>query len=121
MRLSRSGSPYKHGVALLGDEAAAGEITNEPLVDRRAFEHEVVEVLGERQLRGCDLILDRSRLLFRDLGFQQVADEALRLVLAFERGSERLIIDAPHPVELEFSHHVEDFGSFHRQALLRAS
>jgi hypothetical protein len=35
-------------------------------------------------------------------------------MLAFERGSEGLVVGAPHPVELEAAHHVEDFGSFHR-------
>jgi hypothetical protein len=35
---------------LLGDESAAGEIVDERLIDRRALELEVVEVLGERQL-----------------------------------------------------------------------
>jgi hypothetical protein len=33
---------------LLGDEAAAGEIIDERLVDRRALELEVFEVFGER-------------------------------------------------------------------------
>ena len=84
--LAGSGSADEHGVALLGDEAAAGEIADQRLVDRRALEHEVVEVLGERQLGDGDLVLDRARLLLRDLGAQQVADEALRLVLALERG-----------------------------------
>ena len=79
VRLAGSGSADEHGVALLGDEAAAGEIADERLVDWRALEHEVVEVLGERQLGGCDLILDQARLLLRDLGAQKVADEALRL------------------------------------------
>jgi hypothetical protein len=49
----------------LSDEAAAGEVANEGLVDRRSLEHEVVEVLGERRLRGGDLILDRPRLLLK--------------------------------------------------------
>src|SRR5271166_1925137 len=119
VRLAGSCSTYKHGVALLGDEAAAGEIANERLVDRSALEHEVVEVFGERQPGGGDLILDRPRLLFRDLGVQEVADEALRLVLALERGRERLIVGGLHAVELQRAHHVEDFGPFHRQALLK--
>ena len=80
MRLAGAGSADEHGVALLGDEAAAGEVANEGLVDRRVLEGEVVEILGERQLGGRDLILDRPRLLLRDLGAQEVADEALRLV-----------------------------------------
>jgi hypothetical protein len=41
-----AGSPYEHGVTLLSDESAAGEIANESLVDRRALEREVVDVLG---------------------------------------------------------------------------
>ena len=55
------------------------------LVDRRALEGEVVEVLGERQFGDGDLVFDRARLLFGDLGVQQVADDALRLMLALER------------------------------------
>jgi len=47
MSLAGSGSTYKHGVMLLSKEAAAGEIANEPLVDWRSFEGEVVDVLGE--------------------------------------------------------------------------
>ena len=121
VRLAGSGSADEHRVALLGDEAAAGEVANERLIDRRSLEYEVVEVLGERQLGGGDLILDRPCLLLRDLGAQEVADEALRLVLAFQRGRERLVVGGPHAVELELSHHVEDFGPFHRQALLKLS
>jgi hypothetical protein len=38
--------------------------------------------LGQRQLGDGDLILDRTRLLLADLGAQQIADHALRFVLA---------------------------------------
>src|SRR6202046_98069 len=34
-------------------------------------------------------------------------------MLALKRSCERLVVGAPHPVELEAAHHVEDFGSFH--------
>jgi hypothetical protein len=95
VRLAGAGSADEHGVALLGDEAAAGEVANEGLVDRRVLEGEVIEVLGERQPGGGDLILDRPRLLLRDLGAQEVADEALRLLLALERGRERLMRQRP--------------------------
>ncbi len=118
MRLARSGSADQDDVALLGDEAAAGEIAHESLVDRRALEGEVVDVLGQRQLGDGELVLDRARLLLRDLGLQQIADEALRFMLALERRGERLVVGALHPVELEAAHHVEDFGSFHGHALL---
>src|SRR5208283_4170324 len=50
VRLAGSGSADKHGVALLSDEAAAGEIANEGLVDRRVLEGEAADALGERQL-----------------------------------------------------------------------
>ncbi len=46
---------------------------------------EVVDVLGERQLGDGDLVLDRARLLLGDLGRQQVADDALRLVRPLDR------------------------------------
>src|SRR5271166_4808596 len=52
-------------------------------------------------------------MLLRDLGFQEIADEALRFVLALERRDQRLVVGASHPVELEAAHHVEDFGSLH--------
>src|SRR5436190_18639552 len=48
MGLAGAGPADQHSVALLGDEAAAGEVVDERLVDRRALELEVVEVLGER-------------------------------------------------------------------------
>ena len=50
MGLAGAGSADQHGVALLGEEGAAGEVANESLVDRRVLEGEVVDVLGERQL-----------------------------------------------------------------------
>jgi TolB-like protein len=76
MRLARSGSADQDGIALLSDEAAAGEIAHQRLVDRRVLECEVVDVLGQRQLGDRELVLDRARLLFRDLGLQEIADEA---------------------------------------------
>jgi hypothetical protein len=38
MGLAGAGPADQHGVALLGDEAAAGEVVDERLVDRRAIE-----------------------------------------------------------------------------------
>ena len=82
MGLAGAGPADQHGVALLGDEAATGEVMHERLVDRRVLELEVVEVLGERQLGDGKLVLDRSRLLLVDLGVEQITDDALRFVLA---------------------------------------
>src|SRR5262245_63064878 len=63
MRLAGSSPADQHGVALLGDEAAAGEVVDEGLVDRRTLELEVVEVLGERQLGDGGVVSDGRRLL----------------------------------------------------------
>ncbi len=96
--------------------------------------------LASGKLGDRELVFDRAGLLLRDLGLQEIAEEALGLMLAFERRGEGLVVGAPllkrgwssrllihqgarkrmrtHPVELEAAHHVEDFGSFHCQALL---
>lgn len=58
MGLAGAGTADQDGVALLGDEAAAGEIIDERLVDRRAVELEVDEILGQRQLGDGELVLD---------------------------------------------------------------
>jgi len=121
MRLAGSCTADQHDVALLNDEAAAREIADERLVDRRILEDEVVDVLGERQFGDGELIADGARLLLGDLGLQEVADEALWLVLALHRHGERFVVCGAHAVELERTHHVENFGAFHCQALLKAS
>src|SRR6266853_5386915 len=71
MGLAGAGPADQHGVALLGDEAATGEVMHERLVDRRILELEVVEVFRERQLGDGELVLDRARLLLADLGVEQ--------------------------------------------------
>ena len=121
MGLAGAGSADQHGVALLGDEAAAGEVVHERLVDRRALELEVVEVLGERQLGDGELVLDRARLLLADLGVEQIADDALGFMLAFDGGGHDLVEGGLHAVELELAHEVEELGSFHQMVLLRLS
>jgi hypothetical protein len=85
MRLAGAGPADQDDVTLLGDEAAAGEVTHKRLVDRRAFELEVVEILGQWQLGDRKLVPDRACLLLADLGREQVADDALGFVLTFER------------------------------------
>ena len=50
MCFAGAGTADQDGVTLLGDEAAAGEIIDQRLVDGCAFELEVLKVLGKRQL-----------------------------------------------------------------------
>ena len=49
-------------------EAAAGEVAHERLVDRRGGEGELVDLLGEGQLGDRELVLHRARLLLAELG-----------------------------------------------------
>src|ERR1700675_3393396 len=96
MRLARSGSANQNNVALLRDEAAAGEIAHQALVDRGACEFEAVDILGERQFSDGQLVLDRARLLLRDLRLEQIAGEALRFMLPLERRGEDLVVGVLH-------------------------
>ena len=48
MGLAGAGAADQDGIALLSDEAAAGEVIDQRLVDGGANELEVVEILGER-------------------------------------------------------------------------
>ena len=121
MGLAGAGANDQHDVALLGDESAAGEIVDERLVDRRAIELEVVDVLSEWKLGDGELVLDRAGLLLADLGGEQIADNALRLMLALDGGRHDLVEGGLHSVKLELTHEVEDLGSFHQMVLRRLS
>src|SRR4029079_780170 len=121
MSLAGSGPTDQNGVALLGDEPAAGEVPHERLVDGCALELEVVEVLGERQLGDGELVLDRARLLLVDLGVEQITDDALGFMLSFDCRGHDLVEGGLHAIELEFAHEIEELGSFHQLVLLRLS
>ena len=69
----------------------------------------------------AELVFDRARLLFVDLGPEQVADDALRLVLPLDGGGHDLVEGGLHAEELELVHQVEELGSFHHRVLLRLS
>ena len=66
VRLASSGSADQDNIALLGDEAAVGEVLDQGLVDGRFGELEVGKVFGERQLGDGELVFDRARLLLVD-------------------------------------------------------
>ena len=96
MGLAGAGAADQDDVALVSEELAAGEVADQGLVDRRIVEDEVIEVLGQRQLGGGDLVLDRAGLLLGDLGGEQVADDALRLVLALDGSGDDLVEGSLH-------------------------
>src|SRR5437660_12336464 len=62
------------------------------------FELEVLKVLGKRQLGDGELVLDRTGLLLVDLGVEQVADNALRFVLALDGSRHDLVEGSLHAV-----------------------
>ena len=118
MCLARAGPANQDEIALLRDEAASGEIAHQALVDRRAFELEAVDILGQRQFGDRQLVLDRACLLLRDLGLEQIAREALWFVLPLERRGEDLVVGVLHSKQFELAHQIEDFGSLHDHVLL---
>src|SRR5260370_28325758 len=105
MRLACAGSANQHDIALLRDESAAGEIANEILIDWGVREREGVDVFGQWQFADRKLVFARPGLFLRYLGLEQIADEVLRLVLALERGCQRLVVGALHSVEVPVAPH----------------
>ena len=58
MRLARPDAADNDDLALVGEEAATGEVTDECFVDRHFSEQEALELLGVREIRRGDLVLD---------------------------------------------------------------
>ena len=69
--------------------------------------------LAKWQLGDAKLVFDRACLLFVDFGGEQIADDTLGFVLAFDRRSHDLVEGGLHAIELEFAHKFEELGSFH--------
>src|SRR5262252_8309211 len=92
----RAGSAYQDDVTLVVEEATAGELCNQLAVYRRILNGEVGEFLDERQFGGPQLVVDGSRLLGRDLGFEQRMDHPLHALLALDAHRDDLIVGCPH-------------------------
>ena len=60
-------------------------------------------------------------MLLVDLGVEQITNDALRFVLAFDGCGHDLVESGLHAVELEFAHEVEELSAFHQMVLLRLS
>jgi hypothetical protein len=60
-------------------------------------------------------------LLLVDLGVEQITDDALWFMLAFDGCGHNLVEGSLHAVELELAHEIEELGSFHQLVLLRLS
>src|SRR5258705_624180 len=112
-QMGLAGAADQNSIALLGDEATAGEIIDQRLIDGGALELEVLKVLGERQFCDGELILDRAGLLLVDLGVEQVSDNAFGFVLTLAGDGHDLVEGSLHAVELELTHEVEALSTFH--------
>jgi len=121
MALAGAGAADQHGVTLLGQKGTACQIADQRLVDWRAGEVELVDVLGQRQLGDGQLVLDRARLFLGDLGAEQVAEDARRLVPALDAGGHHLVIGRAHAVKLEPSHQLENVSTLHQATRRRRS
>lgn len=62
MRLAGSDAADEHGVALVGDEDAVGKAPDQHLIDRRAVEVELIDVLGDRQLGDGELVFTKGMI-----------------------------------------------------------
>ena len=76
---------------------------------------------GERQLGDGEPIFDRAGPFFGDLGREEIAEDALRLVLAFDGGRHDLVERGLHAVEVDLPHQFEELGAFHHMVLQKAS
>src|SRR5215218_3692772 len=68
-----------------------------------------------------ELVPDRARLLLADLGIEQITDDALGFMLAFDGRDHDLVEGCLHAVELELAHELEQLSAFHQIVLLRLS
>jgi hypothetical protein len=121
MQLAGSGSADQHGIALLDNKVAARQIADQRLVDRRAGEIEVVDLLGQRQFGDCHLVFDRARLFLGNFGAEQFADNACRLVPSLDSGRHHFVIGGAHAVKLEPGHQLENVSTLHQATRRRRS
>jgi hypothetical protein len=70
-----------------------------------------------RQLGDGQLVLDRARLLLGDLGVEQIADDARRLMPTLDAGGHHLVVGRAHAEELEGGHQLENIGPLHQPTL----
>src|SRR5471032_348677 len=63
------------------EEAARGEFTHQPFIDRRVREDELVDILENRELGSADTIADRAGLPVGAFGPDQACDERIEMGL----------------------------------------
>lgn len=110
---ARAGSADQNQVALMVEEVTSCQIADQGLVDVGGFEVELVDLFGQRQLGDGHLVFDRTRLLLSDLSMQQITNDLLWFMLAFDRCRDDLVVCCSHPVEFQLAHGVQYVSAFH--------
>ena len=113
MGLAGAGAADQDDVALALQEAAAGELLDQGLVDRRGGEVEVGQLLGRWQPGGRHLVLDRARRLVGDLDLQQRTDDLLHRMTTLEPVGEDIVVGSAHARELQRRHHRQHLMTLH--------
>jgi hypothetical protein len=83
-------------VVLILEEGTLGELLDQLAVDRRVVEGELGKFFDERQFGNSQLVVDGSRLLGGDLGFEQGMDHPLHALLTLDAHRDDLVVDVPH-------------------------
>ena len=116
-----SGPADRHDVARRIEEGTVRELAQQPLLDKALREVEAVEFLRRRQLGDRQLVLDRARLLVRNLRRQQRAEDPLRGMAAPGCVGEHLVVDGLHAFQAERAHQFQDVLASHSGISLRLS
>jgi hypothetical protein len=103
VRLAGARPADANSVALGFQEAAVIKVAHQDLVDRAGGEVELGQGLGQRQLGGPELVADGARLLLRDLGRQQIAQDLLGRALPLQAVAHGLVIDGFRPSRMTSS------------------
>ncbi len=107
MGFAGSGAADQDEVPLMVEEVTSCQVADQRLVDLRRLEVELFQFFGQGQFGNGHLVFDRAGLLLADLGSEQIPDDLLRLMLAFDSGGQDLVIRCSHSVELQLSHRVD--------------
>ncbi|MNT46366.1 hypothetical protein D3C72_1830030 [compost metagenome] len=121
MALARSRAADKNDVALVGNEGAGGQFSDQGFINGRVCKIEVVNVLCQRQFGDGELVANGACLFLGDLRLQEVPDNMRRFVLPFDPIAHDLVVGAAHSVELQRAHQFKNLRAFHQLTLLSLS
>ena len=114
MGLARAGAADQHDVALPRQERSCLQRTHQPLVDRRAAEHERVDVLYNWQLGSAHPVADRGGMAVGGFSTKQIGQDLHGRALTLHAGGDRLIERSGHALEAQPTHGIDHLMPLHR-------